>query len=131
MSDDGLHIPGISCDICQKSLLVEESVRYVVEIRVWAAYDPLEITRSDLRENHRAKIADLIEACRGVPEEDLESQVYRDFRFHLCPPCQRRYIRDPLRTDPDSQAARGGGGDLPVTEEGNDERQGAEYEIEP
>ena len=39
---------GISCDRCDKSLLVDEDVRYEVRIVVQAAYDPMEITREDL-----------------------------------------------------------------------------------
>lgn len=96
MSDGELTFPGLGCDGCQKSLLVDESVRYVVEVRVYAAYDPMELTRDDLREDPRAKIADLIEACKRLSAEELEDQVYKEFRFHLCPSCQKEYIREPL-----------------------------------
>ncbi|MCZ6692062.1 MAG: hypothetical protein O7H41_20955 [Planctomycetota bacterium] len=95
MSGD-LEITGISCDACSKSLLVEESVRYVVDIRVYAAYDPLEITQQDYREDRREEIRQLLEACEKMSAEELEDQVYRSFRFHLCPGCQRRYLRGPL-----------------------------------
>ena len=97
MSEEGFQIPGISCDGCQKSLLVDESVRYVVEVRVYAAYDPLEITRADLAADRREELEQILEACRTRSAEELEDQVYKEFRFHLCPPCQKKYIRDPLR----------------------------------
>lgn len=92
----GLEIPGISCDGCGGTLLVDESVRYVVDIRVYAAYDPMEITQADYEKDHAAEIQRLVEACKGMSAQELEDQVYREFRFHLCPACQKRYLRDPL-----------------------------------
>ena len=101
----GLEIPGISCDGCSKTLLIDESVRYVVDIRVYAAYDPMEIMRADYEKDHGEEIARLIEACQKTPAQELEDQVYREFRFHLCPPCQRRYLQDPIGRGAPSTAA--------------------------
>jgi hypothetical protein len=28
--------------------------------------------------------------------EELEDQVYKTFRFDLCPPCHESYLKDPL-----------------------------------
>ena len=94
----GLEIPGISCDRCGRTLLVDESVRYVVDVRVYAAYDTMEITRSDYEKDHREEIREALDACRKMSADELEDQIYREFRFHLCPPCQKRYLRDPLGT---------------------------------
>ena len=85
---------------------MDESVRYVVDVKVYAAYDPMELTRADLEQDTRPKIQDLIEACKRMSAEELEDQVYKEFRFHLCPPCQREYIREPL---PDGLSARKAG----------------------
>lgn len=92
----GLEIPGISCDACGKTLLVDESVRYVVDIKVYAAYDPMEITQADYEKDRSEEIRRLVEACKRMSAEELEDQVYRDFIFHLCPGCQKRYLKDPL-----------------------------------
>ena len=103
MSEEDRRFAGIACDACNKSLLVEEAVRYVVDIRVYAAYDPMEITRKDLAEDHDAAFDRILEACNRMSPEELEDQVYKAFRFHLCPGCQKKYLRDPLgerRGDP-------------------------------
>lgn len=96
MMGGNLEIPGISCDGCSRTLLVDESVRYVLDIRIYAAYDPMEITRADLGKDRAGEIQALVEACKKMTPEELEDQVYKELRFHLCPPCQKRYIRDPL-----------------------------------
>ncbi len=51
---------GITCDMCDNELLIDEDVRYISEIQVYAAYDPLEITASDLKKDFRSAISALI-----------------------------------------------------------------------
>lgn len=87
---------GLTCDRCGETLLVESDVRYRVRIEVFAAYDPLELTRGDLERDLEQEMADLIERMRSMDPEELESQVYKRFDFDLCPDCQRRYLEDPL-----------------------------------
>ena len=87
---------GISCDICDKSLLIDEDVRYVADIRVYAAYDPLELTQADLARDRTREIQRLIEQIEAMSEERLQDGVYRRFTFDLCPACQRKYLQDPL-----------------------------------
>ena len=97
---------GLTCDGCGEGLLLDADVRYVVEIQVYAAYDPLEITREDLARDHPGEMARLIERMRKMDPRELEDGVHRKFRFDLCPRCQRSYLRDPLRFP-------GGAGPLP------------------
>jgi len=85
-----------SCDMCGKQLLVEEDVRYVVKIEAFAAADPLEITEEDLEKDHLIEISKLIKQLEQMDPQELEDQVYKSFRFDLCPECHRRYLRDPL-----------------------------------
>ena len=92
-----LHIPGICCDACGKTLLIDEAVRYVVDIRVYAAYDPMEITRTDYEKDRREEIRKVLDQCRKMSPQELEDQIYREYRFHLCPGCQKEYLQDPLR----------------------------------
>ncbi|GIW71036.1 MAG: hypothetical protein KatS3mg102_0578 [Planctomycetota bacterium] len=88
---------GISCDRCGRSLLVDDDVRYVVEIRVYAAYDPLEVTRQDLEQAGDPRQWDrLLAAIRARTAEQLQDEVYRELRFDLCPRCQRDYLQQPL-----------------------------------
>ena len=39
----------LACDLCGKTLLPDEDVRYIVRIEVFAAADPLELTEEDLK----------------------------------------------------------------------------------
>ena len=85
-----------SCDLCGKELLVEEDLRYVAKIEVYAAYDPLEITEEDLEEDHMEEISELIKQMDSMDEQELEDQVYKSFRFDLCPECHKKFLKDPL-----------------------------------
>jgi hypothetical protein len=84
---------GISCDRCGRSLLVEEKVRYVCEVKVYAAYDPLELTAQDLAGDKQAEIAELLSVIEKADPEELMDEVARTFKLDLCPPCQRELLR--------------------------------------
>ncbi len=87
-----------TCDMCGKTLLAEEDTRYIVRIQVYAAYDPMELTRHDLAEDRTDEIHHLLAKMEDMDAEALEDQVYKTFRFDLCPSCHARYIQDPLLT---------------------------------
>ena len=93
-----------TCDICGKVLLADENTRYIVKIEVFAAYDPLELTRQDIEGDHEAEMARLLAQMRNMSTEQLEDQVYRSFRFDLCPSCQAKYLAQPLPGKSDSQS---------------------------
>ena len=86
--------------MCGKLLLVDEDTRYVVEIKVYAAYDPLEITPEDLAKNHRKKMRDIFESMKDKSADELEDEVAKLFRLHLCPACQKIYLKNPLPQRP-------------------------------
>lgn len=87
---------GFCCDRCGKPLLVDEEVRYVVDVRVYAAYDPMEITSDDLAADRRDEIRELTQKMREMDPKELEEQVYKRFTLELCPACQREYLKHPL-----------------------------------
>lgn len=89
---------GFTCDRCNEPLLVRTDVRYEVKIEVKAAYDPMEITEDDLNLDHRAEMEKLLQQMEGLSAEEAQNQVYRAFKFDLCPPCRREYLRNPLGT---------------------------------
>ena len=84
------------CDMCGKELLVDEDVRYIANIEVYAAYDPLELTADDLAKDHKAELTRLVEKLKGVDAKDAEDSVHKRIVLNLCPGCQKVYIRDPL-----------------------------------
>ncbi len=89
---------GITCDVCGNELLIGEDVRYISEIQVYAAYDPLEITASDLKKDFRSAISELIKKMKRLGPKKAQNSVYKAFSFDLCCKCQREYIKNPLHT---------------------------------
>lgn len=85
-----------SCDMCGKVLLADEDTRYVVKVEVYAAYDPMELTSKDLQNDRTDEMQDLLDEMADIDPEALEDQVYKTFRFDLCPECQAAYLKDPL-----------------------------------
>ena len=39
---------------------------------------------------------DLVKEMDGMTADDLQDTVHRRFEFRLCPPCQRRFLANPL-----------------------------------
>lgn len=87
---------GIACDRCGKGLLIDSDVRYVVTIEVKAAYDPMEITKDDLKRDFEAEMRRLLSQMEKISEEEAQEQVYKKFTFDLCPACQKKFVRNPL-----------------------------------
>ena len=83
------------CDICKKELKKDE-LKYEVKIEVKATYDTLEINLLDLLKNHKEEIQKLVEELRGADPQKLQDDIYKTFNFHICYPCQQKYIKDPL-----------------------------------
>ena len=96
----------LTCDLCGKTLLLDEDVRYVVNIEVFAAYDPMELTEEDLNKDFRKELRELVKRMENMDPEEAQDSVYRKFRFELCPACQKKYIRDPLRREAQEEEAQ-------------------------
>ena len=98
------------CDGCGCELR-KGQLRYNVSIEVKAAYDTLEVTLADLIRDHRDELKALCEKMEAQDSsaEDVEESVYKGFKIHLCPKCQRAYVKSPLRFHPEQ-----GGDEAPV-----------------
>jgi hypothetical protein len=88
-------MPTRLCDRCGQPI-EDRALRYIAKIQVYAAYDPLNIDFEDMTRDHTNEIKKILERCEGLSEEELMHDVYVDFQFDLCRPCQRVYIKDPL-----------------------------------
>lgn len=91
----------ILCDGCGKELK-RHALRYHVKIEVQAAYDTLEISLLDLVRNHRREIESLIDRLGDKSAQELEESVYKAIQLDLCPSCQARFIRHPMKFQQDS-----------------------------
>ncbi|MFN0057059.1 MAG: hypothetical protein ACKVX7_01255 [Planctomycetota bacterium] len=87
---------GISCDRCGDSLLIEDSIRYVLKIELFAAYDPLEITRDDLRQDLDAAYQRILAQIADSDSTSLDETVHAQRKFDLCVRCRAAYLADPF-----------------------------------
>ena len=88
---------GAACDRCGADLLGAD-VRYLAEIKMWAAYDPIEIgslRKLDRRKLHAEYVDALIDAATQSPEE-AQASVYWLRRYDLCARCRKDLQADPL-----------------------------------
>lgn len=69
--------------------------RYIVRIEAFAAAEGLAISEEQLKRDHRAQIQQIIGQLEKADPDQVEDQVYRSFRFDLCPDCHQRYLRQP------------------------------------
>ena len=81
-----------TCDCCKRIIDLEQEVRYIVRMEVFAAVDGLEATMDDDRD-YLQEIEDILD--RGNSEE-LGEEVYQEARFDLCAECRERFVRNPL-----------------------------------
>ena len=81
-----------TCDVCGQPLRDE---RYVAHIEVRPAFDPNEVTESDLDDDHLQQVAQLLENTDGSTESSADADQHT-FRFDFCRECLDRYVTDPL-----------------------------------
>ncbi len=97
------------CDGCGRDLKRDGSDHFIVKMEAFAAAGKLEFTEEDLRRDHRAAMEGVIRDLARISPDEIEDQVYRAFRFDLCPGCHRAFLAAPLGRDHgDAQAAKKG-----------------------
>ena len=82
-----------SCDACGQPVKDE---RFVARVEVYPAFDPDEITEADLDADNMQQVAELIEEMEANGTTYVDEAVPRQFRFDLCPACQKKFVKDPL-----------------------------------
>jgi len=90
---------GATCDRCGGDLLGMD-LRYNVTLDIAQAYDPLEITSKDLRQDLRGELEAMIKTMEALPAAEvkkLEDETYSSFRFDLCR-CCAAVLRDDAKS---------------------------------
>ena len=83
-----------SCDLCGKDMTDGTDGRYVVNMEVFAAHDPAEITEADLGDDHLEEVGELL---READDAELEpAPAFKKMRYDLCPACHQKFLADPL-----------------------------------
>jgi len=88
------------CDGCGVDLARDGSNHFIVKIDAFAAAGKLEFKAEDLERDHAAEIRRTLETLKRQSADEIEDQVYRHFRFDLCPACHRRFLVQPLASVP-------------------------------
>jgi len=80
------------CVRCGKDL-PEGSLKYVVDIRVYADFDGvLRFPEGDIE----AEVSRLMAEIERMDPQELERDVYQEMAFLLCKSCRDRFVEDPL-----------------------------------
>jgi hypothetical protein len=90
------HAP-LFCARCATELTPGNGDLYVVRIEALADPFPPSFSEEDLLHDPRAEIERLIDQVRDLSERELVDQVYRRLILHLCGPCYRQWIEDPVK----------------------------------
>jgi hypothetical protein len=86
---------GLLCARCLAELVPGSGDFYRITIE--AVADPTPPSGDDIpAEELRRRIEDILEQLEDVSEREALDQVYRRLTLHLCGPCYRRWIEDPV-----------------------------------
>jgi hypothetical protein len=78
-------------------MTIPPHAHYIVKMQAYADPTLPAVTSDDLEEtDYDRRIADLLEQMEHTSAEDLEADVHWEREFHLCRPCQRELLRNPL-----------------------------------
>src|SRR6266481_9716695 len=90
----------VTCDLCGKELCPGHDQRFVIKMEIFAAHDPAKITEADLDDDHMEAVSQLLrEAGEAFGDVADLTPPHRNFRYDLCPRCQKRFVRDPLNKE--------------------------------
>jgi len=85
-----------SCDLCKRELDLEEDLRYVIKIEVYAAFDPTATSEDENDRDHLQEIQDILECLEDADDNQIGDDVYQHLRFDLCPECRKKFLQNPL-----------------------------------
>jgi hypothetical protein len=88
----------ITCDLCGKELRPGED-HYVLKIELFAAQEPAPLTEADLDEDHMEAVSELLQQMDESDEPEVPEPSCKNFRYDLCPSCQKRVARNPLKLE--------------------------------
>jgi len=86
----------VFCKMCGRRIH-DNRGHYIVRIEVFASGSPPE-KRIFLNggENFEENVNKLLAEIAETDPQELEDDVYKFFKFDLCRPCQREYIKNPF-----------------------------------
>jgi hypothetical protein len=86
----------LTCARCVRELRPGVGDFYRVTVEAVADPSPPALSADDLAQDVRPEIERLLAHLDGLSEQEAMDQVYRRITFHLCGPCYRRWIDNPV-----------------------------------
>jgi hypothetical protein len=86
----------LQCNRCSKEVHPGRGDYYLVRIDAIADPQPPIITQADLDQDLGGEIERLICLMKGMSEEQLERQVFRQKAIYLCVACFNLWIENPV-----------------------------------
>lgn len=96
-----------TCARCTAPLVPGRGDLYLVQILAVADPSPPIFSEDDLKRDPAPEIQRLLIQIRGQSEDELRDQVYHRQVFHLCAPCYRRWIANPVRGETEPRLEHG------------------------
>ncbi len=84
-----------TCDCCKRRLS-SDSLRYVVKMEVYAAFDPCADDELEDDRDHLLEIQEILAHSEDAADEQVGKDVYEQMRFDLCPECRKKFVRNPV-----------------------------------
>ncbi len=89
-----------SCDLCKRELDTERDSRYVVQMEISQAIEPLATDEDEGDRDYLAEIHEVLEQCdEDDPLMPLCDGAPRRTRYDLCADCCKKVLRNPLGRD--------------------------------
>jgi hypothetical protein len=85
-----------SCDCCHRSINLENELRYVARIEVYAATESTAGDEDADDRDNLEEIQDILQRMEDSASENIGDEVYQQLRFDLCSECRQRFLKNPL-----------------------------------
>jgi hypothetical protein len=82
--------------VCKRELDLDEDLRYVVKMEIYAALAPAATDEEESDCDHLQEIQDVLEQLEDADSDEIGQDVYQQLRFDLCPECRKRFLKNPL-----------------------------------
>jgi hypothetical protein len=94
--EDPSRTASVFCHRCGRELTPGRGDFYVVSIEARADPTPPTITDEDLAADPRAELERTVEQLHEQSEREMMDQVCRRLTLHLCGPCYRQWMENPV-----------------------------------
>jgi hypothetical protein len=88
-----------SCDRCRKTIDPQDEVRYIVNLEVHAAIEPVDLDEDEDDRDYLEEIQEILEKLEDVADEPIRRHGSSQRTFDLCPACYRKFIQNPVGSD--------------------------------